>query len=58
MRRIIIFELKKLFRNRLTLIMLVILNVLNVYHIYDDYAKNVGVEKQYYNAYFEVYEDV
>ena len=58
MRRIIIFELKKLFRNRLTLIMLVILSVLNVYHIYDDYAKNVGVEKQYYNTYFEVYEDV
>lgn len=58
MRRIIIFELKKLFRNRLTLIMLVILSILNVYHIYDDYVKNVGLEKQYYNAYFDVYEDV
>lgn len=58
MRRIISFELKKLFRNRLTLIMLVILSVLNVYHIYDDYVKNVGLEKQYYNAYFEIYEEV
>ena len=56
--RIIIFELKKLFRNRLTFIMLVILSILNIYHIYDDYAKDVGQEKQYYNAYFDVYEDV
>ncbi len=58
MRRIISFELKKLFRNRLTLIMLVILSVLNVYHIYDDYIKTVGLERRYYNTYFEIYEDV
>lgn len=58
MRRIIIFELKKLFRNRLMLIMLVILSILNGYHTYDDYVKSVGLEKQYYNAYFDVYEEV
>lgn len=58
MRRIISFELKKLFRNRLTLIMLVILSVLNVYHIYDDYVKTIGLERRYYNAYFEIYEGV
>lgn len=58
MRRIISFELKKLFRNRLMIIMLVILSVLNAYHIYSDYAKNIGTEKCYYAAYFEIYEDV
>lgn len=58
MRRIIFFELKKLFRNRLLLVMLALLSVLNVYHIYSDYAENVGTEKSYYDAYFNVYEDV
>ncbi len=58
MRRIIFFELKKLFRNRLILVMLALLSVLNVYHIYSDYAENVGTEKSYYDAYFNVYKDV
>lgn len=58
MRRIIIFELKKLFRNRLMLVMLAMLSILNVYHIYSDYVKNVGAEKRYYTAYFDIYEDV
>lgn len=58
MRRIIFFELKKLFRNRLILVMLVLLSVLNVYHIYSEYARYVEKEKSYYDAYFNVYEDV
>lgn len=58
MRRIIIFELKKLFRNRLILVMLALLSILNVYHIYSDYAENVETEKSYYDAYFNVYKDV
>lgn len=58
MRRIIFFELKKLFRNPLLLVMLALLSVLNVYHIYSDYAENVGTEKSYYDAYFNVYKDV
>lgn len=58
MRRIIIFEVIKLFRNRLVLVMLVLLSALNIYHIYSEYDKTVGKEKRYYTAYFEVYEDV
>lgn len=58
MRRIISFELKKLFRNRLILVMLVILSGLNIYHIHSDHAEKIGTEKSYYTAYFKVYEDV
>lgn len=59
MRRIIIFEVKKLFRNRLILVMLVIFGVLNIYNIYSDYKENIAaVGKGYYTAYFKVYEDV
>lgn len=59
MKRIVSFELKKLFRNRFFLVALIILSGLNVYHIYNgDYANYVVTQESYYTAYFEVYDDV
>lgn len=58
MKRIIIFEVKKIFRNRLILFMVVLFSFLNIYHIYDDYQKNIKVESKYYEAYFKLYKDV
>lgn len=40
------------------LIMLLIMSILNLYNIYSDYSKNVHNEKNYYKAYFEMYDKV
>lgn len=55
MKKIIVFELKKLFRNHLIIMMFLFLSVLNVYRIYSGYRDLVAQEPQYYNARFQEY---
>ena len=52
------FELRKLFRNRLLLLMLVLLSLLNLYRIYSGYAAFADKEPQFYAAYFQIQQDV
>ena len=58
MKRIIAFEIKQIFRNKLILGIVFIFSIINIYHIYDDYAKNIKKERTYYKAYFQLYHDV
>ncbi len=58
MKQIIVFELKKMFRNKLLLFMLLLFGILNLYRIYSGYRKQTGSEPQFYSAYFRIYENV
>lgn len=58
MGRIIQFELKKLFGNRLVLVMLLLFSILNVCKIQSDFSKATRTNEQFYATYFELYEDV
>lgn len=57
MGRIIQFELKKLLKNRLVLVMLLLFSILNVCKIQSDFSKTTRTNEPFYNAYFELYED-
>lgn len=58
MKQMIAFELIKILRNRLLLFLLFLLSALNLYRIYSAYEKQTGNEPQFYQAYFQIYQDV
>ena len=58
MRVLIYYEVKKLFGNRMVLIMLVLFSFLNFMRIYSNYQNTIQKEKRYFNAYFEIYNQV
>ncbi len=58
MKRLTLFELKKLFCSPLILFMLLLFSILNFRHIYSDYQQNIGSMRDYFNGHFALYEEI